>query len=54
MAQKKGQTGNPFPEDPKGAKDKVSAEIKAKLAKFIEGNFKEFEKRTLKQKREPT
>ena len=43
MAQKKGQTGNPFGR-PKGAKDKVSAEIKAKLAKFIEGNFKEFEK----------
>ena len=39
----KGKTNNPFGR-PKGAKDKVSAEIKAKLSKFLEGNFKEFEK----------
>lgn len=42
MGQKKGQTGNPNGR-PKGAKNKISSDIKDKLTLFLEDNFDKFE-----------
>lgn len=38
----KGNTNNPYGR-PKGAKDKISKEVKERIAEFVAGNFEEFE-----------